>query len=785
MTDSPLTLQRIFASTEFADEGFDRPRWSSKGSFYTTLRKYTSPILNSSEGSTVTNNSSSDLTATTASAMQKASSLVFEIIWHDAATGESSTLVSHSQLIPQGEDIEGNKNSPLTIDDYTISEDKFKVLIFTNAQKVWRLCTRGSYWILDLTNHEDSNNSIPSLRQLGGKDGPRSDLMFATFSPDSSKVAYVRKHNIFVEDLTTNEIIPLTTNGSDLIINGTFDWVYEEEFHMLNGFRWSPDGSRIAYWQIDQTDVSVLTLINNTDSLYPKLIPIHYPKAGQTNPSAKIGTVSVLGGETLWLNIEGDSRDNYLADMDFSSSTGQIIIQQLNRLQNTLKVLIADPLSGEVTQAFIDKDDAWIDIMHQLRWVRNGKQFVYISDRGGWKQCYLISLPTAAASAEDETALISTLTPAGMDIESIVGCDETLEVVYFIASPDDPLCRYLYRVNFDGSSLTRVTPTCDEFIGTNGYSLSSDAKYAVHTFSTFNRPSITRIISLPSHEEQVLLASNLKLLSKFNEISSPAIDPIEYFTVDINEYVQLNAWCIHPPGFDPSNKYPVIFHVYGEPAAQIVRKQWGGRLALWHRMLAQRGAVVICIDNRGTPCLKGRAWRKVIYRQVGILASADQASAVQSIVASRRYLDEARVAVWGWSGGGSMSLNALFRYPNIYTTAVSVAPVPDMRLYDTIYQERYMGLPDDNADGYKHGSPITYASQMKSSQNLLLIHGTGDDNCHYQGTELLINELIKHNKPFQMLSYPNRSHSISEGPNTTLHLFEQITRFFQSVKMIN
>eukprot|EP01035_Chromulina_nebulosa_P032066 gene32066-42789_t len=486
-----------------------------------------------------------------------------------------------------------------------------------------------------------------------------------------------------------------------------------------------------------------MNLINNTDGLYAKVIPIPYPKTGQTNPSARVGIVALdpdlrSKQDVQWLNITEDTRNNYIADMDFNPSSGELILQKLNRLQNDLKVIsvtLTAAAAPELRYVFTDRDEAWIDISHGLKWINKHSQFLYLSERSGWRQLYLVS-PFSGGDNGDPVAL----TPQGFDVESVSGADEELRVIYFIASPDDPLCRYLYKVDYDGNNVQRVTPTSDGlFVGTNSYSLSGDAKFAVYSFSNFDRPAITRIIHLPDHVEVAALADNLKLWTNASLVDVP---PIEYFTVSVptgdgENHVDLNGWCLVPKNFDPNSahKYPALFHVYGEPAAQIVRRQWGGKVALWHRMLAQRGAVVLCVDNRGTPAPKGSAWRKAIYRQVGILASADQAAAVKSILNSRAYIDPSRVAVWGWSGGGSMSLNALFRYTDIYSCAVSVAPVPDMRLYDTIYQERYMGLPSDNAEGYRLGSPITFAHQMQESQNLLLIHGTGDDNCHYQGTE--------------------------------------------------
>ena len=402
-------------------------------------------------------------------------------------------------------------------------------------------------------------------------------------------------------------------------------------------------------------------------------------------------------------------------------------------------------------------------------------------------------------------ASISAITPAGFDVIDIVGWDEARGCVYFVASPDDPLRRYLFAATVDGSSVERVTPRTVQLEGTNSYTLSKDCCFAVHTFSSCNQPSVTSIVELPSHKVTLSLAQNAKLEQMFRSVD---LSPVEFLKVPIEipgdlgtgtgtragsgsegregvgKGVLLDAWCLRPPGFDPSLKYPVIFHVYGEPAAQIVRDQWGGRLALWHRMLAQRGCVVVCMDNRGTPCPRGRIWRKCVYGQVGTLGSADQAAGVRAILEAHPYLDTSRVGVWGWSGGGSMSLNALFRYPELYQNAVVVAPVPDMRLYDTIYQERYMGLPAENPEGYRLGSPVTFAPQMSPDANLLLVHGTGDDNCHYQGMEVLINELVRQNKPFQMMAYPNRSHSISEGANTTLHLFETITRFLTQCGLI-
>jgi dipeptidyl-peptidase 4 len=283
------------------------------------------------------------------------------------------------------------------------------------------------------------------------------------------------------------------------------------------------------------------------------------------------------------------------------------------------------------------------------------------------------------------------------------------------------------------------------------------------------------LIRLPEHTIVKTLADNAALKKKLEALRSCST---EFFRVNIGDGVALDGWCIKPPGFDPSRKYPVLFHVYGEPAGQTVLDSWHDKQFLWHCMLAQEGYLIMSVDNRGTPAPRGRDWRKIVYRQVGVLASADQAAAVRALLKERSYLDPARIAIWGWSGGGSMTLNALFRYPELYQTGMSVAPVPNQRHYDTIYQERYMGLPGDNPDGYRKGSPIHFAHQLKG--NLLVVHGTGDDNCHYLGTEALFDELIAHGKQFTMMAYPNRSHAISEGKNTTRHLYETLTRYLRA-----
>jgi dipeptidyl-peptidase-4 len=418
--------------------------------------------------------------------------------------------------------------------------------------------------------------------------------------------------------------------------------------------------------------------------------------------------------------------------------------------------------SGDVRPLFTETDAAWVENSNAtLLWVKGHQQFVWLSERDGWQHAYL-------TSADD--GRMTLVTPGPYDVMELAGVDEASGWLYFVASPDNPTQSYLHRVGLDGTSRERVTPADQP--GWHHYELSPDAKWAVHTYSRFDTPPISELVTLPDHKSVRKLTDNQEMRKKLGDLKPVTT---EFFRVDIGENVTLDAWCIRPVELEAERRYPALFFVYGEPAMQTVLDRWGGKRFLWHWMLAQQGYLVFSVDNRGTPAPRGRAWRKCIYRQVGILAPMEQAAAAKAILKSRPYVDSERIAVWGWSGGGSMTLNAIFRYPDLYHAAMSVAPVPNQRFYDSIYQERYMGLPGDNADGYRQGSALSHAHQLRGE--LLLVHGTGDDNTHYQGTEMLINELIARNKQFSMFAYPSRSHAISERPNTTRHLHGLLTRF--------
>lgn len=712
---SPLTVDTIFGSHDFRGETFVG-QWQSDSQGFERVKR-------------------DDKTGNTS---------ITRIDLNDPAV--EHVLVSSEMLTPAGAE------KPLSIDSYQWSADKSKLLIFTNTVRVWRYNTRGDYWVFDLQSK--------SLKQIGG-DAAASALMFAKFSPDAKQVAYVYKHDLAIQNLADGSIVRLTNTGTPTKINGTFDWAYEEEFSIRDGFRFSPDGQRIAFWEIDASGIESFPLVDNTSALYPKIQYIPYPKVGTINPAARIGVVDLTSRKTTWMPMPGDERDNYLPRMEWVDAT-RLVIQQLNRLQNRLIVYVADVTTPQADVVLIERDDAWIDVQDSFHWLADRSQFAWLSERDGWQHIYLASVDSLA---------LKPVTTGNFDVMEILGIDDVAQWIYFYASPTSATQSYLYRVHFDGSGLQRVTPATKT--GTHRYVLSPDRQKALVTSSQFTSPPKTEVVRLSDHATQFVAEANAKLHA---QIEAARLPPSEFFRVKIGEGIELDAWCILPPDFDPSKKYPLLVYVYGEPAGQTVVDKWGGDQMLWHNMLAQKGYVVMSFDNRGTPAPRGRQWRKSVYRQIGILASADQAAAVKSVLKERPYLDPERVGVWGWSGGGSMTLNALFRYPELYAAGVSVAPVPNQLYYDTIYQERYMGLPSDNEEGYRLGSPITFADKLQGE--LLLIHGTGDDNCHYQTTELLINELIKHNKSFTMFAYPNRTHAIREGENTTRHLFQMITNHF-------
>ena len=716
---SLLTIDRIYHSNEFQQERLRPFQWINGGDNYVRIEK-------SAEYPDAD-----------------------ELVIFNSKTQKSEVFVSAL-------DLQIDENF-IPIEQFSLSEDGSKVLIFNNSSRVWRSNTKGDYYVYDFTNK--------SIKKIGQSFEP-STLMFAKFSADNRYVAYVHNFNIYKENYNTGEINQLTFDGTGDIINGTFDWAYEEEFGKRDGFSWSPDTKHIAFWQLDASETGTFYMINNTDSVYSKPIPLQYPKVGEPPSSAKVGALALASHQIVWIPIPGDPKNNYIPGMQWVNKD-LLLIQQLNRKQNELRIWTFNVRSKKLNLVYTEVEDTWIELLHpdisssgwgsnDLPLVDNHSAFLRLTEIDDWRHVYKIDIEKAASTL---------VTDVNYDVASIARI--TAEDLYFIASPDNSTQRYLYKTSHKkpGKPI-RITP--QEYAGVNTYNISPHGIFAVHSHQSTKDPRSFHFIKLPEHSILKTLVDNKSYQDK---VAGLALPEIKFTQVQIHDNLDIDVRMVLPPDFDPNKKYPVIFHVYGEPWGQVCTDT---QIGLWNIMMAQKGYVIIDMDNRGTPCLKGSEWRKSIYQKIGQLNASDQAAAAKEIL-KLDYLDADRTAVWGWSGGGSMTLNLMFQYPDIYKTGVSVAAVSNQLIYDNIYQERYMGLPQENMDAFINGSPITYAKNLQG--NLLIIHGTGDDNVHYQGTEMLINELIRHNKQFQVMPYPNRSHGIREGSNTSRHLYTLMTNY--------
>ena len=687
------------------------------------------------------------------------------IIQINPVTEEEMVVVSKEKLINP------ETNKALVPQSYEFNGNYTQVLIFTNTVKVWRYNTMGDYWLYDI---------IADKLTKMGKTLTSQSLMFAKFSPDGKAVAYVSEHNIFAEDIGSGEITKLTQDGTRKLINGTFDWAYEEEFSCRDGFRWSPEGTSIAFWQVDATKIRDYYMLNTTDSNYSQVIPVEYPKVGESPSAVKIGVVNVNTRRIKWMNIEGDPQQNYLPRMEWSGKN-ELVVQQLNRRQQESKLLYCNVPDGSATTFWAENSPAWVDLNADdprgWNWINKGKYFIWISEKDGWRHLYKIS-----RNGQTEVKL----TTGPYDIDEIKCIDEDNNVIYFTASPYNATQLYLYKLNIEKpSQLSKIFKgkniTKEEFDavyahgrdGTHGYQISPNGKFAYHTYSSHNTPPVKEWIRLPQNAP-VNEAKSIEATAKIDS----TVD-VEFVKIKTDDQITLNAWINKPKNFDSTKKYPVVFYVYGEPAASTVIDAYGAQNNfLYKGDIRADGYIQVTIDNRGSPVLKSAAWRKSIYRKIGDVNINDMAKGFTKLLEMKPYMDKERTAVWGWSGGGSSTLHLLFRYPDLFQTGIAIAAVSNQLFYDNIYQERYMGLPQENREDFINGSPVTYAKNLKG--NLLYIHGTGDDNVHYANAELLLNELIKYNKQFQFMAYPNRTHSISEGAGTFEHLSTLYTNYLRA-----
>jgi dipeptidyl-peptidase-4 len=708
-TTGRLSIDRIFAANEFRVPTLPTIQWLADGRSYIDVR------ANPAGGS--------------------------NIVRVDAVTGNVTVLAEAAAIAAEDQ-------KPIAVEELILGDDENVALLFHDTERVWRSNTRGVYHVIDLR----TKRLVPVSARPGLQ-------MFAKLAPGGRSVAFVRSNNLFVADLAG---CPpggcgerqLTTDGSEEIINGTTDWVYEEELGLRDAFRWSPDGRRIAYWRFDQSKVPAFPLVNEL-SLYPQVATLRYPKAGEPNSRVRVGVVDANGGTTTWIDVGADT-GIYVARMEWLGSDS-LVIQRLPRKQNRIDLLVASAATGKTRILLTERDSAYVDVDDHPTWINGGRQFLWMSDRSGWRQVFLYNR---------DGSLVRQVTRDGSDVLSINGVDQRGGWVYVTVAAPDPTQRQVMRYALDGR---RPAAQVTTGAGTHSVTISPGARWLIDTYSDAATPATMTLYELPAMRRVRAIVDPTELKQK---VAALDIRPPQFFRIPMPDGTMLDAYRIVPVGFDSTQRYPVLMYVYGGPAAPTVSNMYGGNRYLWHQMLAQKGYVIVSVDNRGA-AWRGRAFRKVTQYRLGVHESQDQIDAARWL-ARQPWVQSDRIGIWGWSYGGYMTSLSAARGGDVFAAGVAVAPVSDWRLYDTIYTERYMWIPQENAEGYRVSSPISHVATLRA--RLLIVHGTGDDNVHPQNTVQLTDKLIAERKPFYQLLYPNRTHSISGGP-TQAHLFDQITRF--------
>lgn len=658
---------------------------------------------------------------------------------YDFASGKlREVIVTSFELIPEGE------IKPIPLDDFTFSADESKILFAAETEPIYRYSSRSEYYIFDRATRQLTRLSNGGMQQL------------ADFSPDATKVAFVRNNNLFYTDLLTGEEIQITTDGEERkIINGTTDWVYEEEFAIIKGFHWLPDGKKIVFMRFDESHVKEWWLPFYGE-LYPEYHRYKYPKAGEDN---SIVTVHVYNLENKTItNLDvGPETDQYIPRIFTTKSPDEVVILRMNRLQNQLELLLADVRTGQSRVFYTETNRYYIDdgTLDDFTFLDDRQHFIMRSERDGFSHLYLHRM---------DGQLVNQITQGPWDVTEILGIDQKNKLIYYQSAEKSPLERHVYVIDLNGKNKRLLTPEP----GWNSATFSQGFRYFVLTWSDANTPPRYTINSGKDGKLIRLIISNDQLAARRKEYG---FSPKEFFTITTSEGIVLNAWRILPHQFDPERKYPVLFDIYGGPGSQTVRNSYSNDL--WHQFLAQEGIMVVSVDNRGTGA-RGEEFKKVTYMQLGKYETIDQIEAARYL-ASLPYVDASRIGVYGWSYGGYMSSLCITKGADVFSAAIAVAPVTNWRYYDNIYTERYMRKPQENPEGYDDNSPINHVEKLRGK--FLLIHGMADDNVHPENTYEMVTALVNAGKEFELMLYPNSNHGIYTGRNTRYHLFSLMTNF--------
>ena len=701
-----IEFNHLFDKT-FQQESVRSPNWMKSGAFFTTL-------VNNEEEETT------------------------ELRKYDIRDKSYEVLVTEELLtnINSGEEIK--------IGNYSFSGDESQLLIQTDIEGVWRRSRLAVYYVYNLASKQ-----LDKVNQDDVKIGN------AEFSPDGSKVAYTKENNLYIFDIDNYSTKQITFDGDkNKIINGSTDWVYEEEFSFAKAWFWSPHGNSIAYYRFDESRVKEFSF-PTYGGLYPELVTYKYPKAGEQNAVVTIGVYNLETGETKWMNI-GDTDDQYIVRINWTNKNDKLAIRRMNRLQNKQDLMIADVENGSTKIIKTEVSDTWIDENDDLTFLGDNEEFIYVSEESGYNHIYLYNFDGKRARQ---------ITKGDWNVTRVNGIDEEREVIYFTASKESPLERHLYRVNFNGKSLKKLT----EESGSHAVNMNGDFTYYLDYFSSDSSPLKVTLHNRKGEEVRVL-EDNADLQNRMKEYNLPEK---EFFTVDLHDTLSLNAWMIKPPNFDSNKKYPVLMYVYGGPGSQTVMNRFEtGQRPMWHNYLASRGYIIVSVDNRGTGA-RSAEFKKIIYKNLGKYEVADQIAAAEKI-SKFKYIDADRIGIWGWSYGGYMSSLALARGNDVFDLAIAVAPVTSWRYYDTIYTERYMQTPQLNPEGYNEGAPLNHAEKIKG--DYLLVHGTADDNVHFQNAVEMAAALQNNGIAFESMYYPDKAHGIGGGA-TRKHLYEMLSSF--------